>query len=226
MWYTLNWNASSIKVLLIIKIMEKKQENLICYTIGHSVHSTNEFIELLKQHNIKYIVDVRSTPYSQYTPQFNRELLKDTLANSEIGYIYMGDVLGARYNNPDLFFKHQNTVNFQEVSKLPSFKKGIERVIDGLRKGYILALMCAEKDPFDCHRFVLVSRELTKSGICVLHIMENGELQSTKNLEKRLLSKYKIDYQQSTLFEKLKTEDEAIEEAYVRRNLDIGYEND
>jgi len=53
--------------------MEKKQENLICYTIGHSVHNTNEFIELLKKHNIKYIVDVRSTPYSQYTPQFNRE---------------------------------------------------------------------------------------------------------------------------------------------------------
>jgi uncharacterized protein (DUF488 family) len=185
--------------------MEKKQENLICYTIGHSVHNTNEFIELLKKHNIKYIVDVRSTPYSQYTPQFNRESLKTYLENSKIGYIYMGDVLGARYNNPELFFNNQTIVNFQKVSKLPSFKKGIERVIDGIQKGYVLALMCAEKDPFDCHRFILVSHELTKSGVCVLHIMENGELQNTETLEKRLLSKYKIDYQQSTLFEKFKS---------------------
>lgn len=203
--------------------MKKNEQNLICYTIGHSSHKAAEFISLLKQHDIKYVVDVRSSPYSQHAPQFNRELLKISLEDSGIGYIYMGDALGARYTNPELFFNKRNIVDFQKVDQLPSFKKGIARVINGLEKGHKLSLMCAEKDPFDCHRFVLVSHALTKSGIRVLHIRENGELQSTEDLEKRLLSKYKINYQQPTFFEALRTEMQATEEAYVRRNLDIGY---
>jgi len=203
--------------------MKENEQNLVCYTIGHSSHKVAEFIGLLKQHDIKYVVDVRSSPYSQHAPQFNRELLKTALEASCIRYIYMGDVLGARYTNPELFFDERNIVDFQKVGQLPSFKKGITRVIDGLQKGHKLSLMCAEKDPLDCHRFVLVSHALTKSGVRVLHIRENGELQSTEDLEKRLLSKCKINYQQPTLFEVLKTEIQATEEAYVRRNLDIGY---
>lgn len=201
-----------------------ESNNLTCYTIGHSAHNTEDFISLLKKHDIRYVVDVRSSPYSKHVPQFNRELLKKDLEISGLGYIYLGEFLGARYTDHALFFDGKEMVDFEKVSKTPGFKQGINRVVEGLKKGYKLALMCAEKDPFDCHRFVLVSHHLSKEGVQIQHIREDGRLESNDDLETRLLHKYKINYQQVTLFDEALTREQAIEKAYIERNKDIGYE--
>ena len=157
-------------------------------------------------------------------PQFNRELLKNDLEESGIEYIYLGNHLGARQTDPYLFFYDKQIVDFEKFSKTPVFKQGLNRLFEMLTKGFKLALMCAEKDPFDCHRFVLVSHNLSKAGVQVEHILEDGRLESNDALEMRLLHKYKMNYQQVTLFEKAMTKEQAIEKAYIERNKDIGYE--
>ena len=198
--------------------MSKNNKQLTCFTIGHSTHESEEFVRLLKMHSIQWIVDVRSSPYSQFNPQFNREIIKETLVKSDISYLFLGDLLGARYEDPKLFYRDKRVVDFKKVRELDTFKKGIERIKDGIKQGYIIALMCSEKDPFDCHRYFLVSYELAKHGVEVQHIMEDGSISTKETLDERLLSKYKqseIDF--------FKEENDRMEECYIKRNKDIGY---
>ena len=203
--------------------MEKNNKKNSCFTIGHSTHETESFIKLLKLNGVEWLVDVRSVPYSQHNPQYNKENLKTTLDNSHIYYVYMGNLLGARYNNPNLYFYDKEMVDFKKVRETVGFKLGIDKLVTGVNKGLNLCLMCSEKDPFDCHRFVLVSCALAKKGISVKHILENGNVIINEALEDRLLSKYKIEFGNVMLFETIKTREEAIEEGYEKRNRDIGY---
>lgn len=200
----------------------KKNNSLFCFTIGHSDHTTEYFIELLKKQNINCLVDIRSSPYSQHTPQFNRELLTGALKKEDILYFYMGNTLGGRYTNPELLFP-DGKVDYDKVKQTKNFVRGIEKVIEEIKKGNRLALMCSEKEPFDCHRFVLVACELEKRGIVVKHIMENGSLVLNTELEKKLLSKYKENYQQFDFFTQTKTRDEVLGEARRKRNIDIAF---
>ena len=200
----------------------RKNNSLFCFTIGHSDHTIEYFIELLKKQNINCLVDIRSSPYSQHTPQFNRELLIGALKKENILYLYMGNTLGGRYTNPELLFP-DGKVNYDKVKQTTTFVRGIERVIEEIKRGNRLALMCSEKEPFDCHRFILVACELEKRGIVVKHIMENGNLILNTNLEKKLLTKYKEDYQQFDFFAQTKTRNEALGEARRKRNIDIAF---
>lgn len=196
-----------------------------CYTIGHSTNTVEKFIALLKKYNIKYLVDVRSTPYSKHAPQFNSETLKATLKSKGIIYGHMGKELGARYEDPNLLFS-DGRVDFQKVRNTNTFQHGIERVINGIKHGNIIALMCSEKAPFECHRFCLVSYELSKRGVTILHILENGALVSNEQLEEKLLNKYKPDYNQMSLLGPTKSRRELIEECYIEHNKQIGYLNE
>ena len=205
--------------------MNQENNQLICYTIGHSTHETGDLLRLLQINNIDSVVDVRSSPYSQHNHQFNKETIKADLQKNGITYVFMGDLLGARYSDPSLFFNGTYMVDFKKVRETDNFKKGIERVINGINRGHNIALMCAEKDPFDCHRFVLVSYALTKKSITVKHILETGETILNEQLEEKLLSEYAINYNQMSLFDKRKTQDDAVEEGYEKRNRDIGYVN-
>jgi uncharacterized protein (DUF488 family) len=198
-------------------------EQLSCFTIGHSNHDKEHFIGLLRQHGITCVADVRSSPYSRHNPQFNREAIKASLQSSGIGYVFLGDQLGARQTAPELLYPGSRMVCFEKVRATEAFQAGIARVITGLREGCQLALMCAEKDPFDCHRFVLVSYGLSKKGIKVRHILANGDIISNEALEEQLLASHKLHFHQPSLFEKPKTRAEALEECYDRRNRDIGY---
>ncbi len=202
--------------------MEGNYKGLACFTIGHSTHDSAKFINLLKLHFIQWIIDVRSTPYSKHNPQFNKELIKSELKKEGIPYFFMGNLLGARYNNPKLYFPDKPVIDYRKVRERDSFKQGIERITDGLRQGYNICLMCAEKDPFNCHRFVLVSYSLSRMGVNVKHILDNGEIIRNEALEDKMISKYKLDSKQQSLFEKPKTKSALIEEAYVLRNKDIG----
>jgi uncharacterized protein (DUF488 family) len=174
------------------------------YTIGHSTHTIDEFIGLLKNAGIDTVVDVRSSPYSKHNPQFNRESLKVELAKQEIIYIFMGDELGARHREPEVL-EADGRVNFEKVRGLESFKNGIKRVITGAEKGYGIALMCSEKDPMECHRFSLVSYALKKEGVSVRHILADGTIKENVEFEECFLNK------NNDMF---KTKEQEIEEGY------------
>lgn len=203
--------------------MEENTKELVCYTIGHSVHNTEQFIKLLKCHSIQWAADVRSTPYSQRNPQFNRELIKSDLEENGISYMFLGDSLGARYNDRNLCFPDKPVVDFRKIRELDSFKKGINRIITGINQGHRIVLMCSEKDPFNCHRFALISYALAKEEVTVKHILENGEVVLNEELEEKLLKKYKLSYRQFTFFENPTTKKNVIERGYVERNREVGF---
>lgn len=202
--------------------MDKNNKKMSCFTIGHSDYGIDYFIQLLKKHDINNLVDIRSTPYSQHSSQFNKELLSADLKANDVSYIYMGNQLGGRYTNPDLLFQ-DGKVDYSKVKQTTNFIDGIEKIIQEIKKGCRIALMCSEKDPFDCHRFVLVACELENKGVTVKHILENGDIVLNSELEEKLLHKYKEEYGQFYLFVQAKTKEQALEEALRKRNLDIAF---
>lgn len=202
--------------------MIKNKNKLSCSTIGHSNHQVEQFIDLIKMHEVNYLFDVRSSPYSKYASQFNREILSLDLSDKNIKYVYAGGSLGGRYDDENLLFQ-DGKVNYNEVKKTRSFIEGISEVINIIGDGHVVALMCAEKDPLDCHRFVLISRYLEKEGVSVKHILSNGDIVSNEDLEQILLKKYDIEFSQLDMFKRNKTREIAIDEAYTRRNKEIAY---
>jgi uncharacterized protein (DUF488 family) len=180
-----------------------------------------DFILLLKKNGINTIVDVRSTPYSKFASQYNRETLKYYLKENKIFYIFMGDLLGARYEDKSLLFD-DGKVNFKKVQEIKSFQDGITRLDKGITKGYNISLMCSEKEAFDCHRFGLVSEFLTKNRIEVNHIYPD-KVVSQKILEQQLLKKYDKKLPKVDLFNPDITENLQIKLAYELRNRDIAY---
>jgi uncharacterized protein (DUF488 family) len=190
----------------------------ILYTIGHSNHKIEDFLDLLKRHSINCIADVRSTPYSRYNTQFNREILERELQNANIEYIYLGDQLGARINNPHCH--NGNSVDFECLAKTEQFQIGLKHLTDISLKCRV-AMMCAEKDPIECHRFILVCRNLKNSGFHIKHILSDGNIEDNDNTERRLVKTMRIE---TSLFEPSKTQMELINQAYNQQANDISYD--
>lgn len=195
------------------------------FTIGHSTHTIEHFLYLLKTYRINCVVDVRSVPYSKYVPQFNSKQLRNFLKKNNIYYIFMGDKLGARWENKGIYTE-EGYLDFEKVRKTDLFSDGIKRVKDGIKKGFNVALMCAEKDPIDCHRTILIAPEFHYSGYKVKNILENGDIQTQEDIQKRLLNMYFPNRMQLTIFEMLegqKNGRQLIDQAYRLRNKDTGY---
>ena len=199
------------------KVFKVKQIN----TIGHSTYDVDDFISLLKRNKIDTIVDVRSTRYSRFASQFNKEYIQHILKANNIYYIFMGDLLGARYKDKTLLFE-DGKVNFKKVQQTESFQEGIKRLEKGIEEGYNISLMCSEKEAFDCHRFGLISEYLSKKSIKVNHIYPDKVL-SQEELEKELLKRYDVFIPKANLFDLDITEDLQLELAYKFRNEDIAY---
>ncbi len=191
-------------------------------TIGHSTYDVEYFIALLRKNSIDTIVDVRSVPYSKYASQYNREALKQCLKYENIRYIYMGDMLGARYKDPKLLFD-SGKVDFKKVQKTKLFLDGIARLLDGITKGYNISLMCSEREAFDCHRFVLISGFLAKIGLDVEHIYPD-KMVSQAQMEQQLLIKYDKKLPKADLFCHNITQTTQLQLAYELRNQDIAYD--
>ena len=165
-------------------------ENFTLYTIGHSNHSIEYFVNLLKQHNIDMVVDVRSAPFSRWCPQFNKETLGGSLKNASIGYEFLGKELGGRPS--DKAYYKNGHVDYELLAESEAFKKGITSLLQVAGNG-CAALMCAEKDPIDCHRTALICKYLKKYDIDIKHILSDGSLEDNNETEKRMLEKLKIE---------------------------------
>lgn len=160
------------------------------FTIGYSTHSMEYFIEMLKKHGITALCDVRSSPYSRFMPQFNRELLKNELSNHHIVYIYLGAELGPRSSDSTCY--ENGKVKYNLLAATDIFQQGLRRLRRGMAS-YGIALMCAEKDPITCHRMILICRNLRDGDIVIRHILEDGNLEDHIDAEKRLMKLLKID---------------------------------
>lgn len=154
------------------------------FTIGHSTHSQERFIGLLSAHGITAVCDVRSKPYSRISPQFNRDELKETLPAHGITYLFLGKELGARSDDASCY--ENGKVQYDRLALTDLFKQGISRIQDGMRKGFRIALMCAEKEPLECHRTILVARHLAAAAIDIQHIHANGKLEMHADALSRL----------------------------------------
>lgn len=197
--------------------------NNVVLSIGHSQHKPEYFIKMLKHHNVNYVLDVRSVPYSQFASDYNRENIKELLSKYNINYSYMGDFFGARPTDRSLYSK-DGYLDFKKVRHSVPFIKGYNNVLKGIKQGNRIAFMCTEKDPIDCHRAIMVTKAFSDSGVRVEHILPDNSIQTQKDLDLRLLNKYYPERWQLSLFSpEAQTEEEYLELAYQRRNQDIGF---
>lgn len=152
-------------------------------TIGHSNHPIEKFIDLLVQGGVALLVDVRSMPYSRRFPQFSRERLQKSLAQAGIDYVWEGEALGGMTKGVN---------SYGEAAARPEFQAALDRVIETAVEAP-LCLMCAEKEPMDCHRTVLVSRRLAERGAAVEHLLADGTVRPHVQIEEALLAKASAD---------------------------------
>ena len=187
------------------------------YTIGHSNHSIGQFTGLLRQHGITAIADVRSTPYSRYLPQYNKDALAVSLEKEGIKYVFLGRELGARPD--DLTCYENGRVDFGRLAEREEFKIGLERVRQDSER-YRIALMCAEKEPLDCHRTILVCKILKQQGVIIKHILPDGAREDHLDTEYRLL---KLSSCEQDLFNQDVSDSARLEYAYKKRASEIVY---
>jgi uncharacterized protein (DUF488 family) len=144
------------------------------FSVGHSNHTLEAFLGLLKRHEIEVLADVRSYPYSRYVTHFDREGLQDALKQAGVTYLYLGKELGGRPDGAD-FYDTDGHVLYHRLAESSLFLDGIKRLEAGVRR-YRVAMMCSEENPAVCHRHLLVGRVLARRGVGIEHIRGDGAL--------------------------------------------------
>jgi uncharacterized protein (DUF488 family) len=153
-----------------------EESRRVLYTIGHSSHPLSHFLNLLQQHQIEILVDVRSYPNTKHVPHFNADVLRKSLAERGMRYVYLGSELGGRPNGRE-FYDENGYVRYDRLSEAPFFLAGI-RALRTLIETHQVAIMCTEEDPNRCHRRLLISRVLARDGLGIEHIRGGGDLEA------------------------------------------------
>lgn len=159
------------------------------YTVGHSNHPLSHFLQLLQGQSVNLLADVRSTPYSRFNPQFRRDALAAALGENGIEYLFLGEELGARSKDRSCY--EDGRVSYRKLAATELFRQGIDKLL-AAAKTHTVAVMCAEKDPLDCHRTILVARELVRRGESVAHILATGEVKPHEDVMSGLREKLKL----------------------------------
>ncbi len=189
------------------------------FTIGHSNHSADRFVDLLRLHAVTLAADVRSAPYSRFLPHFNKEPLERLLAGAGIEYLFLGNELGARRTEETCYVGGQ--ARYDRIAVLPAFRRGLDAVRGAMLDGRV-ALMCSEADPLTCHRTILVCRELQRSApdLAIAHILPDGSIEPHAHATDRLIALHKLEPE---LFGDLASHDGRIERAYDLQAGKIAY---
>jgi uncharacterized protein (DUF488 family) len=185
------------------------------YTIGHSTHSLDVFIALLQGAGVEAVADVRSTPFSRRLPHFNQDVLGRALSGNGIAYVPLGIELGGR-GNPHSVRDAHGRISYLSIAESPEFSEGLRRVESSSARMRV-ALLCAERDPLQCHRGILVSRALAARGNRVAHILA-GATETHGDAEFRLLRL--VGARHPDLFQ---TEDEVLAAAYEAQEARIAH---
>jgi uncharacterized protein (DUF488 family) len=194
----------------------------VLYTIGYTAFKLDDFIKQLKIYNISCVVDVRSVAYSQHYLDYNKDNITKILKLHGILYRNYVDEFGARQTH-QCYYNSEGYLDFEKFTQSDIFNEGYNKILLGVKSGYTFALMCAEVDPIDCHRNIMIAREFYKRGFEIKNIMKDGTIQTQGDIESRLLEMFFPSRDQLTLFGPGKTEGELIIEAYRMKNKEIGY---
>ena len=144
---------------------------MVIYTIGHSNHPPEKFLQMLHAQGIEVVADLRSRPYSRFVPHFNRDALTNLLQEAGIRYLYLGKELGGKPQDPDRPLTDE--VVWEYLKSRPQFQEGLTRLLNEARQARVCVL-CAEADPARCHRSQLIAPELEARGVRVKHILPDG----------------------------------------------------
>jgi uncharacterized protein (DUF488 family) len=154
-------------------------------TIGHSNLPADRFMALLASAGVTALADVRSIPFSRWCPWFSGKALAQRLAGENIAYLALGEQLGGRPRDPKLY--RNGVADYEAMAARPEFVAGLERVVDEIAR-HRVCLLCAEREPLDCHRCLLVGRALTERGLALGHVRADGTIEPHAATEDRLLA--------------------------------------
>ena len=150
-------------------------ETMPLLTIGYGgERSSEEFIALLDRYGVKYLIDVRSKPYSKFRPEFSKDGIEIIARKSGLAYVFMGDTLGGLPADTTCYT--DGKVDYTKVRERDWFQRGIDRLESGWKAGHRLAIMCAELEPDRCHRSKLLGEALVARGVLMGHIDEDGDV--------------------------------------------------
>ena len=168
---------------------EPNCERLSLFTVGHSNHELDFFLQLLHQAGITALADVRSQPYSRRLPQYNRPELEQALAQNGLAYVFLGESLGGRPADVDVY-DADGRVDYEKVRRTAYFQQGLERLLS--LEHHAAALFCAEEDPLDCHRGLMIAPALVEAGVSPVHVRGNGSKETMAEMEERLLLETRV----------------------------------
>ena len=185
------------------------------FTIGYVSYQPEEMIKVLHSFGVSCLVDVRSNPHSAYYTQYNKEAFSEALEKQGILYRNYWLEFGARQEDPRYYTK-EGYLDFSLYTKSEQFQQGIEKIEQGMKMGYVFALMCAEKDPMTCHRAIMIGKALKEQGFTVKHITYPDRIETQQEMEQRGIG------DQISFF----SDEQRIEEFYRKQNQKIGYRPD
>jgi uncharacterized protein (DUF488 family) len=164
------------------------------FTIGHGNHTYLKFTELLEANHIKWLVDVRTTPYSKFCGQFDKEIFSSRLSMDGFHYIFLGKNLGGRPADPNCYKSRKQPGDKEEIDYLHEvdypvvmqqgwFVEGISQLLSLARK-QATTIMCSEEDPARCHRHHLIAKYLLAHDpeIEIQHIRGDGHVFNARDL--------------------------------------------
>jgi uncharacterized protein (DUF488 family) len=181
------------------------------FTLGHSNLEPQQFLALLGRAKVETVADVRSLPQSSRFPQVGRAVLEGILREGRIDYVFLGEELGGRPDDPAAYHD-DGRVNYPARRRSYAFKAGLDQLLK-LAQEKSVAVLCAEEDPLDCHRFLMISPELVAAGASPVHIRKDGRVETQEAAEDRLLAAHGFaGVAANTLFPQARAE--ALEKAY------------
>ena len=187
------------------------------FTIGHSNHTLGNLLALVRRHRVEEVVDVRSSPFSQYSPHFNRDFLRDALGREGIGYSFLGAELGGRPTDRSCY-DAEGRLMYALLADTDLFDDGI-RILMRASRDRRVAVMCSEKEPLDCHRALLIAKVLHDRGVAVEHILAEGSVEDHDVTMDRLLDRFKLPVD-GDMF---RSRDAVIEEALARQASRVAF---
>lgn len=162
---------------------EDRDNSGLLTSIGYGNRPWSEFADRLGRHDVRFLIDVRSQPRSRQ-PEFNADMLESLLSKVGIRYVFMGDTLGGKPDDPSCYI--DGKIDYARCEQRPAFRAGLDRLRVAIAGGHRVALMCSELDPERCHRSKLIGQALAKDGIELTHIDRDGERVSQQSVIARI----------------------------------------